>query len=120
VLFRSKRGGGTPYHLAFLGLVVINMVAAFQALGTLMAVGLMMLPAIAARAWSRSLPGMMLAAVLIAMLSGYGGLLLSYHGDLPSGPAIVLAAGALYIVSLAIGRVDGLLPRLRQPRHFEA
>lgn len=116
----GKRGGGTPYHLAFLCLVVINMVAAFQALGTLMAVGLMMLPAIAARAWARSLPGMMLAAILIAMLSGYGGLLLSYHADLPSGPAIVLAAGGFYILSLAVGRVDGLLPRLRHPRHLEA
>src|SRR3546814_9429662 len=52
---RDAHGGGTLYHFIFLGLVVVNLVAAFQALGSLMAVGLMMLPALAARYWTRSL-----------------------------------------------------------------
>jgi len=34
------------------------------------------------------------------MLSACAGLLLSYHRNLPSGPAIVMAAGLLYGVSL--------------------
>jgi zinc/manganese transport system permease protein len=34
------------------------------------------------------------------MVSSYAGLLLSYHRNLPSGPAIVMAAGALYGVSV--------------------
>ena len=41
-------------HFIFLGLVVLNLVAGFQALGTLLAVGLMMLPATAARFWARA------------------------------------------------------------------
>ncbi|MBP6819174.1 metal ABC transporter permease [Ferrovibrio sp. MS7] len=119
---RSLRGtgGGTLYHLIFLGLVVVNLVAAFQALGTLMAVGLMMLPAVTARFWARSLPGMMAVAALIAAISGYAGLLLSFHANLPSGPAIVLACGSLYIVSLFFGRVQGILLRLLPARHLEA
>ena len=48
------RHGGLV-HTIFLGLVVVNLVAAFQALGTLMAVGLMMLPAAAARFWVHEL-----------------------------------------------------------------
>lgn len=116
---RSVQGSGTLYHFIFLGLVVVNLVAGFQALGSLMAVGLMMLPAAAARYWTRSLVGSMAVASLIAALSGYCGLLLSYHADLPSGPSIVLFAGAGYLISLAIGR-QGLMLHWRRRHHLEA
>ena len=43
---RSASGWSSPTHLIFLVLVVLNLVAGFQALGTLMAVGIMLLPAI--------------------------------------------------------------------------
>ncbi len=65
-----------------------------QALGTLMAVGLMMLPAIAARHWARQVSGMAYAAVGLALASSLVGILVSYHLDVPTGPAIVLVAGA--------------------------
>lgn len=115
---RSVHGAGAAYHFIFLGLVVVNLVAAFQALGTLMAVGLMMLPAAAARYWSRSLIAAMAVAAVIAAISGYCGLLLSFHADLPSGPAIVLFAGASYLIALAIGP-QGLILHWRR-RHLEA
>src|SRR3546814_16228726 len=82
---RDAHGGGTLYHFIFLGLVVVNLVAAFQALGSLMAVGLMMLPALAARYCTRSLIGALVTASGIALLSGYCGRLVSFHADLPSG-----------------------------------
>jgi zinc/manganese transport system permease protein len=116
---RDAHGGGTLYHFVFLGLVVVNLVAAFQALGSLMAVGLMMLPALAARYWTRSLIGALAAACGIALLSGYCGLLVSFHADLPSGPAIVLFAGGAYLLSLVAGR-QGLLRLWQQRRHLEA
>ena len=81
-------------------LLLLNLVAGFQALGTLMAVGLMMLPAVSARLWARSLPGQIGMAMGIAAVSAYVGLLLSYQGNLPSGPAIVLTVGAIYLLSL--------------------
>ena len=108
---RTAGGGGALVHLAFLALVVLNLVAGFQALGTLMAVGLMMLPAAAARMWVRSLPALIALAALIALSTGYIGLVLSFRFDLPSGPAIVLVAGAVYLVSLLGGRVGGMLHR---------
>jgi zinc/manganese transport system permease protein len=108
------RGG--LWHALFLVLVVLNVLAAFQAMGTLMAVGLMMLPAVASRHWARELSGMAYAAVAIAVLSAMFGLLASYHLDLPSGPAIVLMAGVLWAVSVIAGPVDGLLARwVRRP-----
>ena len=113
---RSVGGAERALHFVFLGLVVLNLVAGFQALGTLMAVGLMMLPATAARFWAREVWSLAATATAIALVSGAGGLLLSYHLQLPSGPAIVLLAGAAYLVSLAAGRHDSLLAR-RSARH---
>lgn len=113
---RAEGAHGGAWHMLFLTLVVLNVLAAFQAMGTLMAVGLMMLPAVASRHWARELSGLAYAAVAIAVLSAVAGLLLSYHLDLPSGPAIVLTAGLLWAVSVVAGPVDGLAARwLRRP-----
>jgi zinc/manganese transport system permease protein len=114
---RSVSNAGQPVHLIFLGLVVLNLVGGFQALGTLMAVGLMMLPAAAARFWVRSLEAITGLAVGMGMVSAYGGLLVSYHANLPSGPAIILVAGAFYLVSLVAGSRGLLLSRARPARH---
>ncbi|NKC31957.1 metal ABC transporter permease [Falsiroseomonas selenitidurans] len=110
------RGG--LWHGLFLVLVVLNVLAAFQAMGTLMAVGLMMLPAVAARHWSRELSGMAYAAVGLAVAAAGAGLLASFHLDLPSGPAIVLAAGLFWAVSVVAGPVDGLWARLARRPHL--
>jgi zinc/manganese transport system permease protein len=108
-------GRGPLYHLLFLVLVVLNLVAGFQALGTLMAVGLMMLPAATARLWAGELWSMALAATIVALLSGFVGLLASYRFSLPSGPSIVLTASVFYIVSIVIGRRGGMIAGLRRP-----
>jgi zinc/manganese transport system permease protein len=95
--------------------VVLNLVVGFQAIGALMMVGLMMLPAAAARFWSRTLPGLIAIAALIGAASVWTGLLLSYHASLPSGPAIVVMAGSAYLISVACGPVHGLLRRRYSP-----
>jgi zinc/manganese transport system permease protein len=106
--------------MLFMALVVVNLVAGFQALGTLMAVGLMMLPAAAARFWAASVEGMALAAVLIAAICSIAGLLISFHLELASGPAIVLVAGMAYVASILTGPRDSVLRRLFPGRHLEA
>ena len=88
------------WQQSFLMLVVINLVAGFQTLGTLMAVGLMMLPAVSSRLWHDSLPAQLANASLQAMLASISGLLLSYHFDTASGPTIIGCAGVLYFCSL--------------------
>ncbi|MBN9369439.1 metal ABC transporter permease [Hydrogenophaga sp.] len=91
-------------HYGFLGLLVINLVAGFHALGTLMAVGLLVLPAAAARFWVRQVSPMLRLASALALLGGASGLLLSFHADWPSGPTIVLCLGVIYLFSLVFGR----------------
>ncbi len=106
-------------HFTFLALVVANLVGGFHALGTLMAVGIMILPAAAARFWTVSIGGLIAAAIAIAVLSSMSGLLLSYHYSLPSGPAIILMAGVAYGVSLVLGPAGGLVAQALPRRHFE-
>ena len=108
LFLRSVSRIGPLVHGLFLSLVVLNLVMGFQAIGALMVVGLMMLPAAAARFWSRHLPHLLLLAALIGATSVWLGLLLSYHAGLPSGPCIVLLAGLAYLISVIAGPVHGL------------
>jgi zinc/manganese transport system permease protein len=120
VFLRTVSRAGAPAHLAFLALVVINLVNGFHALGTLLAVGLMVLPAGIARFWSRDITGMMMIAVASAMVSGYLGLVVSFQTKVPSGPAIILVAAGLYVFSVLFGNVSGLVRQLFPGRHLEA
>ncbi len=117
---RAVGGPGAAVHFVFLVLVVMNLVAGFHALGTLMAVGLMMLPAAAARFWAGGVVTLAATSSAIAFASAYAGLLLSYHANLPSGPAIILVAGGVYIVSVVAGPRGSLWARFLPRRHLEA
>ena len=116
---RSVSGLSAITHFVFLSLVVMNLVGGFHALGTLMAVGIMILPAAAARFWFESIGGLILMAAAIAISSSLTGLLLSYHFSLPSGPAIILVAGAFYALSLGIGPSGGVIARAYLRPKFE-
>ncbi|MCP5280163.1 MAG: metal ABC transporter permease [Rhodoferax sp.] len=110
---------GWLWQQGFLMLVVINLVAGFQTLGTLMAVGLMMVPAVSARLWHDTLPAQLVNASAQAMLASVAGLLLSYHLDAPSGPTIIGCAGVLYGLSLMFAPA-GWLARCLTIRHKAA
>jgi len=120
LFLRTVSRAGAPAHLVFLALIVINLVSGFQALGTLLAVGLMILPAGIARFWSRDITPMICIAVASAIISGYIGLVLSFQTRIPSGPAIILVAAGLYLGSVLFGRVGGVVPQLFPGRHLEA
>ena len=117
---RSVSGLSAVTHFAFLMLVVLNLVGGFHALGTLMAVGIMILPAAAARFWANGIGGLIAAAVIVAALASVSGLLLSYHYSLPSGPAIILVAGGFYVLSLVTGPVGSLVARALPRAQIEA
>ncbi len=104
------------WHPSFLVLTVANLVAAFQTLGTLMAVGLMMLPAVSARLWHDTLPAQLLNAAVQAALASVAGLLVSYHLDTPSGPTIIGCTGVLYGGSLFLAP-GGWLPHRGRSTH---
>ena len=115
-----SRSGGGGAHIAFLALVVLNLVGGFLVLGTLLAVGIMMIPAFIARFWARDLTGMIAVAIGSAMISGYAGLVVSHSAALPAGPTIILTAGVLYALSVVVGPAGGLLWLALPRRHLEA
>ncbi len=114
----SKSGG--PVQIIFLSLVVLNLVGAFQALGTLLAVGMMMLPAASARLITQDMTAMIGVAAAQGILAGYAGLIVSFHAGLPSGPLIILMAGLLYLLALVFGPAGGVLYRFMPGRHLES
>lgn len=111
----QSRWSAILVHALFLTLVVTNLVAGFQVLGTLMSVGLMMLPAAAARFWSRGLPGMLVSAMLLALIASVCGLMASFYLSLPAGPAVVLSAAILFFISILFGPCGGII---RMQRFF--
>ncbi|VFU10221.1 Zinc ABC transporter permease [Methylocella tundrae] len=116
----SVGNAGGPTQILFLMLVVLNLVGGFHALGTLLAVGMMMLPAAAARLIAKDIGSMIALAAAQGVLASYAGLIISFYAGLPSGPLIILIAGALYLLALAFGPAGGVLRRLRSRRHLEA
>ena len=116
---RAVGGRGPLYHFLFLFLVVVNLVAGFQALGTLMAVGMMMLPAAVAQLWARSLPAMFIVAAATGAVPGFVGLIASFHLGFASGPTIILTAALIYGVSLLLAPA-GALQRLFPRPHLSA
>ena len=117
---RSVSSASSVTHLLFLVLVVLNLVSGFQALGTLMAVGIMLLPAITARFWAEDVSRLIVVAVGTAFAASCLGLLLSYYVNVPTGPAIILLCGAFYLVSMILGTKGGLIWTLAPRKHLEA
>jgi zinc/manganese transport system permease protein len=116
LFLRTQGGAGSLIHMVFLVLLVLTLVAGFQVLGTLMVVGIMMLPATAARFWVQSVARQMVLAALIGSISSYGGLLFSYYANVPASPSIILSAGSVYFFSVLFGPLGGLLQAARQAR----
>jgi len=103
-----------PVAAIFFLLLVINLVAAFQALGTLMALGLMILPALAARFWTKDIDAVLPLSMLFALAASVAGLLISYYSKIPTGPAIVLTAGGFALLSALIGAVGSIAAYMKE------
>jgi zinc/manganese transport system permease protein len=117
---RSAGLSGAIVHGVFLSLVVLNLVSGFQALGTLMCIGLMILTAISARFWAESVGGQICVAVALTLLSGFAGVMAAKLLHTPPEASIVLSAGVFYIASLLAGPKDSIGARLLRLRHLDA
>lgn len=111
LFLRAAGGGGGLFRAIFITLVVLNLVTSFQAFGTLLAIGPMLLPAAAARCWTQKVWPMIALATVIGMAAALAGLLISYYANLPSGPAIVMGAGLIYGISLLAAGRTRIKPR---------
>jgi len=106
---RGQGGWGPIIHAILMVLIVLNLVAGLHAMGTLMAVGLMILPGTIAGYWCRRLDALMVMAVVLAGLASMLGLLGSFYADWPTSPTIILVLGVAYLISVLLGRRQGLV-----------
>jgi ABC-type Mn2+/Zn2+ transport system permease subunit len=101
-----------------LALTVLGLVASLQAVGVLLSLGLLILPAATAYLLTNSFSRMLWGGAFLGLVSATGGLLLSFFANIPSGPCIVLLMalfmGAAYLLSPRYG----VLTRLFRGRHF--
>ena len=95
-------------ELAALALIAATTVLALQTVGVTMTLAMLVTPGAAARLVTGRLPSMAAASVTIAIAAAVGGLYLSYYLAIPSGPAIVLAATAIFAaLRVAVARRRG-------------
>ncbi len=117
---RSVSTAGGAAHLAFLALLVLNLISGFHALGTLLGVGIMIIPAAISRFWARDISKLIALSAVSALVAGVAGVLISFHAQVPAGPAVTLAAGILYLASVVFGPVGGVAWQVFPGRHLEA
>lgn len=114
--YRATGGRGGVIHLGLLTLTVLNLIAALQTMGIVLALGLFLLPAVTAFLWCDRLPSMLICSSALAVVGSLVGILLSYHAGWPSGACIVVCLGAAFLGSAIGSPKYGLAARLRRPR----
>jgi zinc transport system permease protein len=90
-------------RLAFMLMLAVLVAIAMKVVGVLLITSMLIIPAAAARRFASGPEAMALGAVAVGMVSVAGGLLASFQWDLPSGPAMVVAATAIFAASLGAG-----------------
>lgn len=112
IFHRAIGGHGGLAHAGVLALTVLNLVAALQTMGVILALGLFLLPAVSAYLWCDRFRRLLAVAVAFALLGSLAGILLSYHAGIASGASIVLCLGAIFLVSALLSPRHGAAARL--------
>jgi zinc transport system permease protein len=94
-------------RLALMLLIAIVIAAAVKIVGVLLITSLLIIPAATARRFARSPEQMAIAAAVAGATASVLGLLASFQWDTPAGPSIVVAASALFVMSLLVPVFEG-------------
>src|SRR3954452_20714840 len=101
--------------------VMLTIVAAVRAVGTVLVVAFIVTPAAAARLVSSRVPMMMVVAAALASVCGWLGLVVSYQGSvdhgwrLASGATIVVVITLGFVVTAAVGAARRVITRRQVP-----
>lgn len=105
--------------LALMGLVTMICIVGLQAVGLVLVIAILIIPAAAARFWTENLLRMTVISGMIGACSGFVGATVSaVFYRLPSGAMIVLVCAAMFAVSLTLGSKRGLLVRWHRRKSF--
>ncbi len=105
-----NRSGLSPlWNMGLLTIFGMNLVSSFMALGTLLSMGLLLIPVAASSFWTSRLLNIYCLSFVFGIISSFLGLIGSYYLNFPSGPSMVLVAGMLFILSFLFGQDKGFL-----------
>ena len=100
----------TAIDILMMGLVVLTTVIGLQAVGLILVVALLIIPAAAARFWTDDLLTMTLLAGAFGALSGWMGSMISaLVARLPAGAIIVMSAGVFFFISMFLAPKRGII-----------
>lgn len=100
--------------VTMLALVTVVTVIGLQAVGLILIIAFLIIPATAARFWTHRLDFMLLLSAFIGALSGWLGAAFSgIFSNMPAGAIIVVVAAAIFLISMFFGTARGVVPRLR-------
>ncbi len=113
--FANSRGFPvTRLDMTLMGLVIVVTIVGLQAVGLILMIALLIIPAASARFWTERLGAMFLISGGIGTVSGLLGAGVSaMFSRLPSGAMIVLVCTSLFCVSMVFGSARGLVVRAR-------
>ncbi|HJX78907.1 zinc ABC transporter permease AztB [Glutamicibacter sp.] len=91
-------------QIMLVGLVALAITASFRAVGTLLVVGMLLAPVVAAKQWMIRIPAVMVLGAVFGVLSVFGGLLISWYAQSAAGPSIACTAILLAGLSALLRR----------------
>lgn len=113
----SKIGG--LIDIIFMILVVLNLIASFQAIGTLMGIGIMVIPSISLRFWTNNLFKIIIFSIITALLSSFIALIISFHVNISCSPLIIIILTSFFLLSFILGKRNGIIWNYIKTKHYE-
>jgi manganese transport system permease protein len=108
----------TPLTYMLMGLLVLSMISSLQAVGVVLALGMLIAPAATIYLCCDSLAAMFWGGGILGMIGSCAGLFVSYWFNLPSGACIVLVLGLIFIAAYLFSPKYGVLSKFLRRRHL--
>lgn len=107
-------------HYVFMGFLAATVVAALRTVGVIMSVAMLVTPAATAYQLTNRLSTMIVLSGLFGAVSAVLGFLMAFALNIPTGPAMVLFATALFLGAMAFSPKYGILERVRRRRRIRS
>src|SRR6266478_3299457 len=107
-----------PLNYMLMGLLVLSMISSLQAVGVILALGMLIAPAATIYLLSDSFTSMFWVGGILGCVGSCTGLLISFWLSFPSGPCIVLVLGLIFLLAYVFSPKYGVATKLLRPRHL--
>lgn len=105
-------------NYVLMGALVLTMISSLQAVGVILALGMLIAPAATIYLFSDSFSTLFWGGGLLGVATSWIGLLASYWLNLPSGSCIVLVMGLVFLAALILSPRYGILAKWLRPHHL--